>query len=205
MVVLVVKLFDGAVLLPTESEAAEIDPVPVMVEAMVAFAALFSVIAPDNVRTAGLLTVSVEPVTVNVRAAPLALPVNVRFVAPPMLMLLKSPDAIDGAAPVNVSVPVKVVVPPACDQTLPVPVIVIVFPLSTSVPAVWLKVANEMAVAAVSVVVPLEPYVSAPEITHAALPVEVAEPPKVRFVIVVMPVMVLAPLPLSPRLMYELL
>ena len=58
--------------------------------------------------------------------------------------------------PVNVTVPDAVNVPDSVHVLAPVPVTVMVLPLSTIVPAVWSNVPTEIAVEDVSVVEPLE-------------------------------------------------
>ena len=76
-----------------------------------------------------------------------------------IVKFLKLPGPICGAAPVRSTVPVAVKVPTlfVVQTPAPVPVTVIVFPLSTNVPAVWLNVPIETGVEPVRAVLPLEP------------------------------------------------
>jgi hypothetical protein len=71
-------------------------------------------------------------------AAILAFPVKVREFPPPTATskLLKLAAPIEGAAPVNLTVPVAVSAPDSVQTEEPVPVTVIVLPLSTIVPPV---------------------------------------------------------------------
>ena len=96
------------------------------------------------------------PVEMFSAPATVIAPVRVAVELTLMVRLLKFEAPICGADPVKVVVPVVVNVPDSTHVDAPVPVTVMVLPLSTIVPPVWFIWPIEIGVAAASVVVPLE-------------------------------------------------